>query len=140
MGLAVGTLFILLAMWVPTRKYFVAWLTFLLGNVFTGMFVAMVCSMLPMVYANVVTKSLSNAGSSEFNAILTGLDILIVAAGLAFVALQLSQIGAQLAGGGVALNSAGVAGAIINQTVAQLFKQSPAAANSIKSSRSYIER
>ena len=135
MGLAVGPLFILLAMWVPTRKYFVSWVTFLMGNVFTAMFVAMVCSIVPLMFASVVTKSLSNVGSSEFNAILECLNILIVAIALAFVALQVSQIGAQLAGGGVALNSGGLAGAVMNQAVSRLIQKSPPSAeNSIKGS------
>lgn len=136
-ALAVGPLFITLGIWPVTRNYFTSWLSFLVGNIFTGMLVALVCSLAPTAFKEIIVQSLANVGSADFNPIQTSLALLVVAIGLAFVALQLSQMGSQLAGGGIALDSKGVAGALVNRIMQRGSPQAggtPSDGNSVKPS------
>lgn len=134
-GLAIGPMFIVLGMWPLTRNYFTSWLSFLVGNIFTGMLVALVCSLIPIAFKQIIVKSLQDAGAADFNPIATSLSLLVIGVALGFTALHLSQIGSQLAGGGVALNSGGFAGALIQRFVQKSPKDPGASgANNVKPS------
>jgi type IV secretion system protein VirB6 len=142
-GLAVGPLFIMLGMFPQTRNYFASWLSNVLGNVFTGMLVATICSLMPTVFITILTKSLAGAGTDSYSPMAMGLGMLIVGIGLGFAALQVSQMGAQLAGGGMAMDSKGLAGAVVQSLIfsrakgGSTDKGSTGATNSVESSPSY---
>jgi type IV secretion system protein VirB6 len=142
-GLAVGPLFIMLGMFPQTRNYFASWLSNVLGNVFTGMLVAAICSLMPTVFITILTKALVGAGTDDYSPMAMGLGMLVVGLGLGFVSLQVSQMGAQLAGGGMALDSKGVAGALVQRLMfkglggAAAASTNAAATNSIAAAPAY---
>jgi len=112
--LAIGPLFIMLGMFPQTKNYFTAWLSNLVGNIFTGMLIAAVCSLMTTVFISTLTKALDGAGSETFSPLAMGFAMLILGVVLGFTALNVSQLGAQLAGGGAALDSKGLAGTLVN--------------------------
>jgi type IV secretion system protein VirB6 len=134
-GLAIGPLFIVLGMWPLTRNYFASWLSFLIGNILTGMLVALVCSLIAIAFKQILVEAMIGVGLPDYNALKSSVAILVIGIALGFTALHLSQMGSQLAGGGVALNSGGVAGVFI-QRFLQKSTKDPAASgpNSIKPS------
>jgi type IV secretion system protein VirB6 len=111
--LAIGPVFLLLLLWPATRTYFTAWLSATLGFVLTSMLVALVASLAPLAFIEVLTRSLQGIGQDDFNALSMGASMLIVGLGLALAALHVSQQGAQLAGGGISMDSKGIAGTIV---------------------------
>lgn len=139
-GLAIGPLFIVLGMWPLTRNYFTSWLSFLVGNVLTGMLVALVCSLIPIAFKQIIAEALIGVGLPDYNALKSSVAILVIGIALGFTALHLSQIGSQLAGGGVSLNSGGIAGVFIQRFLQKSPKEAAGSGpNSIKPS-SFLSR
>ncbi len=101
--LAIGPVFIMLAMFPQSRSYFNAWLSATVGNALTLGIVAGICSVVPIIMKKIIDDG--------FTTDLEGLDVLnktlgalVASLGLGLTALKASQMGAQLAGGGVAMD------------------------------------
>lgn len=121
--LAIGPVFVTLLLWPATRSYFSAWLSATLGYVLAAMLVAMVCTLAPLAFLEVVRRGLQGVGQDDFNALSMGAAMLIVGIGLALAALHVSQQGAQLAGGGMAMDSKGIAGTIVQALLMRLISR-----------------
>jgi type IV secretion system protein VirB6 len=111
--LAIGPFFIMLAMFPQMRSYFNSWLSGALGNAFTLVIVAAICSIVPVIMKKIIDDA--------FTGDLDGIEVLhrtigalVASIGLGLTALKASQMGAQLAGGGVAMDGGNWLGAAGN--------------------------
>jgi type IV secretion system protein VirB6 len=111
--LAIGPLFIMLAIIPYTRNYFASWLSNMLGNLMTLVLVACITSAAVNLFCSTLEKQLANLSYVESSPLTVGLILIIISAALGIASLHVSQVGAQLAGGGVALDSKGLAGNIV---------------------------
>lgn len=119
--LAIGPIFVLLAIFPVTLKYFEAWLAALIGFVMTLVLVAAICSVIPMIFKDFLTSAVKAVPQGDASVISDAFALLIASIGLGFTALHASQKGAQLAGGGMSMDSKGLGGmltqSILNRVV-----------------------
>lgn len=101
--LAIGSLFIMLAMFPQSRSYSKSWFAGALGNALTLVIVAGICSIVPLIMKRIIDDAFTGdlAGIEVINKML---GALIASLGLGLTALKASQMGSQLAGGGVAMD------------------------------------
>jgi len=111
--LAIGPVFIMLAMFPQTRSYFNSWLSGALGNALTLVIVAGICSIVPLIMKKIIDDAFTGdmAGTAVLHKML---GALVAAVGLGLTALKASQMGAQLAGGGVAMDGGNWLGSLGN--------------------------
>jgi type IV secretion system protein VirB6 len=111
--MAIGPFFIMLAMFPQTRSYFNSWLSGALGNAFTLVIVAGICSIVPVIMKKIIDDAFAKdlGGIEVLN---RTIGALVASIGLGLTALKASQMGAQLAGGGVAMDGGNWLGAIGN--------------------------
>ncbi len=122
--LALGPIFVLLALFPITTKYFEAWLAALIGFVMTQVLVAGICSVVPEIFKNFLDKAVQQGAVGDATVLADSLAVLIVAISLGFSALHASQKGAQLAGGGMSMDSKGLGG-MVTQAVMNRLIQGP---------------
>lgn len=111
--LAIGPLFILLAIIPHTRNYFASWLSSMLGNLMTLVLVAMISAASFNIFRLTLEKALKDMSYIDSSPIALALNVLVIAFALGLASLHVSQQGAQLAGGGLALDTKGLAGAFV---------------------------
>ena len=111
--LAIGPLFIMLAIVPYTRNYFASWLSNMLGNLMTLVLVALITSATMNIFFSTLDKAFKDLSYADTNALALGLNLLVISLGLGLASLSVSQAGAQLAGGGMALDTKGLAGAVV---------------------------
>ena len=111
--LAIGPLFIFLAIIPYTRNYFASWLSNMLGNLMTLVLVALITTATANMFKVTMTDQLQNLSYEASRPLDISLVLFIISFGLGLVSLSASQLGAQLAGGGMALDTKGLAGAIV---------------------------
>jgi len=101
--MAIGPLFVMLAMFPQSRSYFKSWLAGAIGNALTLVIVAGICSIVPLIMKGIIDEAFAGelAGLEVVNKML---GALVAALGLGLTALKASQMGSQLAGGGVAMD------------------------------------
>lgn len=122
--LAIGPLFIMLAIIPYTRNYFASWLSSMLGNLITLVLVACISGASLNMFQATLENALKDL-SYDTSPIPVALAIIVVAVALGLASLHVSQMGAQLAGGGIALDTKGLAGTVI-QSIASRKGQSGA--------------
>ena len=120
--LGIGPVFVLLAIFPTTVKYFESWLAALIGFVMTLVLVAAICSVLPMIFREFLITAVRNGPKGDVSVISDAFALLIASIGLGFTALHTSQLGAQLAGGGVAMDGKGMAGKLTEKLISTLTK------------------
>lgn len=120
--LGIGPLFLLLAIFPVTVKYFEAWVSALLGFVITQVLVAAVCSVVPMIFKGLLQQAIEGGAKGDVSVLADALAVLIAAIGLGFTALHASQKGAQLAGGGMAMDSKGLGGMVTQSVMNRLIQ------------------
>jgi len=123
--LAVGPLFIMLAIIPYTRNYFASWLSSMLGNLMTLVLVSMICSASTNIFRLTLEKALKELSYTDSSPLALGLNLIVIAFGLGLASLHVSQQGAQLAGGGLALDTKGLAGAFVQSTLMKSAMDSP---------------
>ncbi len=108
--LGIGPIFVLLALFPITTKYFESWLAALIGFVLTQVIVAAICSVIPMIFKGLLDTAIQEGIKGDVSVLSDALAVLIAAIGLGLTAMHASQKGAQLAGGGVSMDSKGLGG------------------------------
>jgi type IV secretion system protein VirB6 len=121
--LAVGPVFILLAIWPATQKFTQAWLSSAIGFLLTKVLVTAICTLIPSIFGSIIDASMSELQSVDAGPIGLSMGILVVAVALGFTALHASSMGAQLAGGGASLDSKGVGSMLTQLALAKIFSQ-----------------
>ena len=117
--LAIGPLFITLAIIPYTRNYFASWLSNMLGNLMTLVLVALISSAAINLFRSTLEAQLKDLSYVDSSPLTVGLVLLIISAALGLASLHVSQTGAQLAGGGLALDTKGLAGAVVQGLVSK---------------------
>ncbi len=110
--LGMGPIFVLMALFPVTTKYFEGWVSALLGFVLTQVLVSAICSVVPTIFQGLLDKAVKGGAIGDTAVLSDALGVLIAALGLGFSALHASQKGAQLAGGGMAMDSKGLGGMV----------------------------
>ena len=131
--LGIGPVFVLLAIFPSTVKYFESWLSALIGFVMTLVLVAAICSVIPMIFREFLITAVRDGPQGDLSVLSDVFALLIVSIALGFTALHTSQLGAQLAGGGVAMDGKGVAGRLTEKLIRTLTKDTSDRAASSKS-------
>lgn len=140
--LAIGPMFILLAIVPQTRNYFASWLSNMLGNLMTLVLVALISSAATNIFRSTLEKALKDLNYNDSSPLALGLNLLVIAIGLGLASLHVSQQGAQLAGGGLALDTKGLAGAFVQSKLMKSAmgtnKSSDASQNSMQNGSSSV--
>lgn len=95
--LAIGPAFVLLAMWPATQRFTESWLATTLASVMTVVVIAAICSLLPAFIQGFAQDTLDQI--NNVNQIQAITSLVIVIAGLAFLAWKSSEVGASLVSG-----------------------------------------
>ncbi len=134
--LAIGPLFIYLAMIPQTRNYFASWLSNMLGNLMTLVLVALICSTTVNIFRLEVQEQLQSLDYKTSQPIAIAIALFVISIVMGFASLHVSQIGAQLAGGGLALDTKGLAGTVVQSMMLKKKDSStpPDAPNSMQNS------
>jgi type IV secretion system protein VirB6 len=120
--LGLGPVFVLLAIFPVTNKYFEAWVSAVIGFVLTQVLVAAICSVVPEIFQGLLKNAVEQGAVGDATVLTDALAILIAAIGLGLSALHASQKGAQLAGGGMSMDSKGIGGMIMQSVMNRLIQ------------------
>jgi type IV secretion system protein VirB6 len=120
--LGMGPIFVLMALFPVTTKYFEGWVSALIGFVLTQVLVSAICSVVPSIFHGLIERAVNGGAVGDLTVLSDALGILIAAIGLGFSALHASQKGAQLAGGGMAMDSKGLGGMVTQAVMNRLIQ------------------
>jgi type IV secretion system protein VirB6 len=120
--LGIGPIFVLMALFPVTIKYFEGWVSALIGFVLTQVLVSAICSVVPTIFQGLLETAVKSSAVGDKVVLSDALGILIASIGLGFSALHASQKGAQLAGGGMAMDSKGLGGMVTQAVMNRLIQ------------------
>lgn len=120
--LGLGPIFVLLAIFPITQKYFEAWVSAVIGFALTQVLVSAICSVVPEIFQGLLKNAVEQGAVGDATVLTDALAILIAAIGLGLTALHASQKGAQLAGGGMSMDSKGIGGMIMQSVMNRLIQ------------------